>query len=61
MISVIVPAFNVESEIANTLNSILKQTYSEIEIIVIDDGTTDKTGRIIDTYASRYKQIRSSN
>ena len=57
MISVIVPAFNVESEIANTLNSILKQTYSEIEIIVIDDGSTDKTGRIIDTYASRYKQI----
>lgn len=57
MISVIVPAFNVESEIANTLNSILKQTYSEIEIIVIDDGSTDKTGRIIDTYVSRYKQI----
>lgn len=57
MISVIVPAFNVESEIANTLNSILKQTYSEIEIIVIDDGSTDKTGRIIDTYASQYKQI----
>ena len=57
MISVIVPAFNVESEIANTLNSILKQTYSEIEIIVIDDGSTDKTGRIIDTYVSPYKQI----
>lgn len=57
MISVIVPAFNVESAIANTLNSILEQTYSEIEIIVIDDGSTDKTGRIIDTYASRYEQI----
>lgn len=57
MISVIVPAFNVESAIANTLNSILGQTYSEIEIIVIDDGSTDKTGRIIDTYASRYEQI----
>lgn len=57
MISVIVPAFNVESAIINTLDSILAQSYPEIEVIVIDDGSTDKTGRIIDTYAAKHKQI----
>lgn len=57
MISVIVPAYNVESAISNTLNSIIAQTYSEIEVIVIDDGSTDKTGSVIDTYASKYEQI----
>ena len=57
MISVIVPAYNVESTILKTLNSILAQTYSELEIIVIDDGSTDKTGKIIDTYSSQYEQI----
>lgn len=57
MISIIVPAYNVESAIGNTLNSILVQTYPDIEIIVIDDGSTDNTGSVIDTYASKYKQI----
>lgn len=57
MISVIIPAFNVESTIIRTLDSILAQTYSEIEIIVVDDGSSDKTGRIIDIYASHHEQV----
>ena len=51
MISVIVPAYNIESYIARALDSILSQTYSEIEIIVIDDGSQDETGVIVDRYA----------
>lgn len=57
MVSVIVPAFNVEATIIRTLDSILAQTYPEIEIIVVDDGSVDVTGKIIDAYASQHKQI----
>ena len=59
MISVIVPAYNVEKTIKRTLDSILKQTYSELEVVVIDDGSTDHTGKIIDWYQKKYpKKIR---
>lgn len=57
MISVIVPAFNVESTIIRTLDSILVQTYSEIEVIVVDDGSEDETGRVINNYASQHKRV----
>lgn len=57
MISVIMPAFNVESTIIRTLDSVLAQTYSEIEVIVIDDGSMDETGRIVDTYVSQHERI----
>lgn len=57
MISVIVPAFNVESTIIRTLDSILAQTYPELEVIVVDDGSVDETGRVIDNYASQHKEI----
>ena len=59
MISVIVPAYNVEKTIKRTLDSILKQTYSELEVVIIDDGSTDHTGKIIDWYQKKYpKKIR---
>lgn len=57
MISVIVPAFNVESTIIRTLDSILAQTYPEIEIIVVDDGSVDETGRVIDNYELQHKRV----
>ena len=57
MISVIVPAFNVESTIIRTLDSILAQTYPEIEVIVVDDGSVDESERIIDNYVSQHKRI----
>ena len=56
MISVIVPAYNLESYIARTLDSILAQTYSDIEVIVIDDGSRDGTGAIIDSYEERFPE-----
>lgn len=51
MISVIVPAYNLENYISRTLDSILAQTYNDIEIIVVNDGSNDNTGNIIDKYA----------
>ncbi|MGM0302693.1 hypothetical protein IGI66_002315 [Enterococcus sp. AZ048] len=47
LISIIVPAFNVETYISKCIDSILKQTYKNIELIIINDGSTDDTGEII--------------
>ena len=53
-VSIIVPAYNVETFVEKCINSLLDQTYENIEILIIDDGSTDKTGKIIDR---RYSQI----
>ncbi len=57
LISVIVPAHNVEKYIGKCLASITRQTYQELEIIVIDDGSTDRTPEIIDDWASKDDRI----
>lgn len=50
LISVIIPAYNCESYIAKCLDSILAQTYTNFEILIGDDGSTDRTKEIIDSY-----------
>jgi len=63
-LSVIIPAYNVENWLAETIESCLDQTYSDIEIIVINDGSTDKTGEVTDRYAkldSRVRPIHQDN
>ena len=57
-ISVIVPVYNIEQYIHRCVNSILAQTYPNIEIIIVDDGSTDNSGRIIDDIASTNSSIR---
>lgn len=54
MISIIVPAYNIKEYIGRTLDSILSQTYSDIEIIVVDDGSTARTREVVDFYATQY-------
>ena len=56
-ISIIVPAYNVAGYISRCLDSILAQTYRNLEIIAIDDGSTDKTGMILDAYAEKDARI----
>lgn len=58
MISVIVPVYNVEAYIEQCINSILKQAYSDLEILLIDDGSPDRCGLICDKYAEIDKRIR---
>lgn len=52
-ISVLIPAYNVAPWIEKTLDSVLAQTYRDLEVIVVDDGSTDDTGAILDGYARR--------
>jgi glycosyltransferase involved in cell wall biosynthesis len=51
LVSIIVPCFNAERFLAETLDSALRQTYPQTEVIVIDDGSTDKSREIIRSYA----------
>ena len=57
-ISVIIPVYNVEKYISRCLDSILNQSYKNVEIIIINDGSTDKSGLICDEYSKRYDNIR---
>lgn len=56
-ISVIMPCYNAEKYIEETLESVLAQTFKDFEIILIDDGSTDSTKEIIDKYAEKYNNI----
>lgn len=54
LISVIVPIYNVEKQVRKCLDSLVNQTLKEVEIICIDDGSTDGSGRIADEYCNTY-------
>ncbi len=60
-VSVVVPAHNEEKDIKDTLNSILKQTHKACEVIVVNDGSTDRTQKIVESYMKEYKQIKLIN
>lgn len=57
-ISVIIPVYNVEQYLVRCIESILKQIYSDYELILINDGSKDNSGKICDQYAAKYAQIR---
>lgn len=57
-ISIIVPVYKAEKYIRRCLDSILYQTYEDFEVILVDDGSPDKSGEICDEYAQKEKRIR---
>ncbi len=57
-VAVIVPVFNVEKYLKKCLDSIVSQTYKNLEIVLVDDGSQDKSGEICDAYASRDSRIK---
>ena len=58
LISIVVPIYNVEKYLKKCLNSIINQTYKNLEIILVDDGSTDDSGKICDEYAKNDKRIK---
>lgn len=58
LISIIIPVYNLEDYLERCLNSVLNQTYSNIEIIIVNDGSTDNSGKIIDEFAQKDSRIK---
>ena len=56
-VSIIIPAYNVEKYILKCINSLLEQTEKEIEIIVVDDGSKDKTNLIVKEIIKKHANI----
>ena len=57
LISVIVTAYNIEAYLERSVRSICQQTYQNLEIILVDDGSTDKSGEICDRMAKEVPRI----
>ena len=58
MISIIVPVYNTEKYLDQCIQSILSQTYTDFELLLIDDGSTDSSGVICDRYAEQDSRVR---
>ena len=57
-ISIIVPVYNVEKYLENCIESILNQTFKDFELILVDDGSTDNSGKICDIYEQKDTRIK---
>ena len=58
-ISIVVPIYNVEKYLKQCIDSILEQTYTNLEIILVDDGSTDESSKIVDEYANKDNRIKA--
>jgi len=58
-ISVIVPAYNIGPWLGRCLDSLLAQTYENLEVIVVNDGSKDNTAAVLDDYAARFDRVRA--
>lgn len=56
-ITIIVPVYNTEKQLKKTLDSLVNQTYPHVEILIINDGSTDNSEKIIQQYQEQYSNI----
>ena len=57
-ISMIIPVYNAEQYLKKCVDSVRAQTYGNLEIMLVDDGSTDSSGELCDTYAEKDERIR---
>lgn len=57
IVSIIIPVYNVEKYLERCIESVLRQTYTNLQIILVNDGSQDSSGQICDAYAAKYPQI----
>ena len=60
-VSVIIPTYNRANLVTEAINSVLMQSCKDIEIIVIDDGSTDNTSKVLKTFGDRIRYIKQKN
>ena len=58
LISIIIPVYNVEDYLHYAIESLEKQTYKNFEIILVNDGSTDDSGKLCDEYSEKYSNVR---
>ncbi|MGA9236278.1 MAG: glycosyltransferase [Desulfobacterales bacterium] len=61
LVSIIIPTYNRAWIVRDAIDSVLGQTYADFELIVVDDGSTDRTPQILDAYGDRLRVIRQAN
>lgn len=61
LVSVIVPAYNYEAYVGIAIKSVIAQSYRNVEIIVVDDGSTDCTSEVVHSFGNRVRYIRKTN
>src|SRR4029450_5225599 len=60
-VSVIIPTYNGAGFIGETIDSVLEQTYQDFELIVVDDGSTDETHKVLNSYGDKLKICSQAN
>lgn len=58
LVSVVIPVYNVIDDLVDALDSIVKQTFTNLDIVIVDDGSTDRSEQIVDEYAAKDSRIR---
>lgn len=58
LISIIIPVYKVEKYLEKCIESVLKQTYTNLQIILVDDGSPDNCGKICDEYAKKDSRLK---
>lgn len=61
LVSVVMPAYNAEAFVGSAIESVLAQTYRRLELIVVDDGSTDRTAAVVEGYGERVRYVRQRN
>lgn len=59
LISIVIPAYNIGDHLAGCLDSVLAQTYTNLEIVVVNDGSTDHTAQVMGTYAAKDSRVKA--